>query len=112
MTIPKFQEKKIINSFQNDVAKNGYRIRGYYDREIFVVNLGCCYSPYILFNTYLHGQERGWDKAIMSGSVGDIVILANWEKHFIWVCENLSQYPCILKDYMQHNYIRYTYFLS
>ena len=27
---------------------------------------------------------------------GDIIILASWEKHFIRVCKNLSQYPHIL----------------
>ena len=34
------------------------------------------------------GQGGGLDKVI--------VILANWEKHFISVCKNLSQYPRIL----------------
>ena len=29
-----------------------------------------------------------------------IVVLASWEKHFIRVCQNLSQYPCILYPFV------------
>ena len=49
---------------------------------IFNVNL---YYPETLVNTFLYGQV-----------MGGIVILASWEKHFIRVRDNLSQYPRIL----------------
>ena len=47
----------------------------YCDRGLFVVNLGCYYSPQILVNTFLHGQGREWDKVIWG--MGGIVILAS-----------------------------------
>ena len=36
--------------------KNGWRKHGYCDRQNFVVNLGCYYSPQTLVNMLLHGQ--------------------------------------------------------
>ena len=33
---------------------------------------------------------------IVQDIMGNGNILASWEKHFIRVCENLTQYPCIL----------------
>ena len=46
------------------ISNNGYGIRGYYDRVIFGVNLGCRYSPAILVNTILHVQVNGRGKVI------------------------------------------------
>ena len=43
---------------------NGFRIGGYCDGGILIVNLGCQYSHQILVNTFLHGQGRGWGKVI------------------------------------------------
>ena len=71
---------------------NGYRIRGFCDGRMFVVHLGCKYSPQILANVFLHGQGRGWGHVILRG----IFILANCEKHCIRVSENTTQYPRIL----------------
>ena len=67
-------------------------IRGFCDGRMFVVHLGCKYSPQILANVFLHGQGRGWGHVILRG----IFILANWEKHCIRVSENTTQYPRIL----------------
>ena len=49
-----------------------------------------------MVNTFLFGQERGCSKVIMGRGIGGIILFASWEKHFIRVCENLSQYPRIL----------------
>ena len=38
----------------------------------------------------------------MRGGIGGVVMLANWEKHFIRVCENLSLCPRILYPLVYH----------
>ena len=62
---------------------SGYRIHGYFDRGIFVVNLGCLYSSQILVNMF-HGWDRGYHYISQQGET------------LSWVCENLLQYPRIL----------------
>ena len=70
---------------------------------IFVLNLGWYYSPHILVNTFLHGQERGCSKVNMWRGMGGIVILARWEKHLIRVSHNIYVFYVHLNrdDYFQ-----------
>ena len=48
-----------------------------------------------------HGLKREWCKVI-SGEGWIILLLTNLEKHFIRVCENLSQYPRIIYPLSYH----------
>ena len=69
---------------------NGYTIHGYCDRGIFIVNLDLKYWS-------IHSSiVRGRDGAVIRGVVGEVKGDASWEKHFIRVCKNLSQYPFIV----------------
>ncbi len=46
---------------------NGYRIREYCNRGIFVDNLSCSYAPQILVNTLLQWSGVGWGKLFRKG---------------------------------------------
>ena len=79
----------------------------YCDRGIFVVNLGCLYSPQILVNTFLHGQGKEWGK--FNRDWGYRTISQLGETFYYCMREFLSQYPRILysllcRTYRDHKY--------
>ena len=55
-----------------------YKIHGYFDRGIFVVNLGCEYSPQILVNTHLnyHGEMSKGEKYCYISHLGETFFLS------------------------------------
>ena len=38
---------------------NGYRKRGYYDRENLIVNLGCYIVPHLLVSSFVQKDDSG-----------------------------------------------------
>ena len=58
-------------------------------------------SPKLLSQRIRKSYSKTLETSVIN-RVGDIVILAFWEKHFISVCKNLSQYPRILYPFIHH----------
>ena len=66
------------SNMSQDYSNNGCRIRGYYDRRTFGVNLVCSCSPQILVLTVLHGLVWEWGNVKRLVRMEGIVILSRY----------------------------------